>query len=294
MRKNCSKVAALILTLTVLTIIAASSVYAHPGRTDDDGGHWDYSSGTYHYHHGYPEHQHYDMDGDGIADCPYNFDDKTGQNSGTSGSSVNGTSKNEDTDNSLLHVGLIATAIVIVVLAVKLKGKCDDVELYERRWHSSKREVSELTALANRKSADLYYKTQELEKANQRIKLLSGAFFAADRRYYALLYEGKTREDVANAPDGCFIGEDELPYTKTEYTALYKWGDFTVFVSPKGNCYHSVFGCSGANAPMNAVNIPKELRRCTKCTIKDFDLTWFYKYRQVKRILDKYSITLAN
>ena len=38
---------------------------AHPGNTDENGGHLNYSTGEYHYHHGYPAHQH----ADGI--CPY-------------------------------------------------------------------------------------------------------------------------------------------------------------------------------------------------------------------------------
>lgn len=52
-------------------------VFAHPGRTDSNGGHTDHSTGEYHYHHGYPAHQHYDMDGNGTIDCPYLFDDQT-------------------------------------------------------------------------------------------------------------------------------------------------------------------------------------------------------------------------
>lgn len=40
-------------------------VMAHSGRTDSSGGHYDTSTGEYHYHHGYPEHQH----PGGI--CPY-------------------------------------------------------------------------------------------------------------------------------------------------------------------------------------------------------------------------------
>ena len=57
---------------TLLIILAFSSmVYAHPGRTDENGGHYDRSTGEYHYHHGYPAHQHEN----GI--CPYNYDDKT-------------------------------------------------------------------------------------------------------------------------------------------------------------------------------------------------------------------------
>lgn len=57
---------------TLLIIIAFSSmVYAHPGRTDENGGHYDRSTGEYHYHHGYPAHQHEN----GV--CPYDFDDNT-------------------------------------------------------------------------------------------------------------------------------------------------------------------------------------------------------------------------
>lgn len=60
---------------------------AHPGRTDGSGGHTDRSTGEYHYHHGYPAHDHYDMDGDRKDDCPYNFVDKTDtSNRGSSGS----------------------------------------------------------------------------------------------------------------------------------------------------------------------------------------------------------------
>jgi hypothetical protein len=57
----------------LLLIPLSILVYAHPGRTDEAGGHTNHSTGEYHYHHGYSEHQHYDMDGDGIVDCPYDF-----------------------------------------------------------------------------------------------------------------------------------------------------------------------------------------------------------------------------
>lgn len=73
----------LILFLCILLLcILPFSVYAHPGRTNSDGGHWDYESGNYHYHHGYPAHDHTDLDSDGYADCPYVFDDNTRHSSG--------------------------------------------------------------------------------------------------------------------------------------------------------------------------------------------------------------------
>lgn len=67
---------ALALTLPLL------AVSAHPGRTDSGGGHTDSDTGDYHYHHGYPGHEHYDIDNNGQIDCPYDFDDKTGESSG--------------------------------------------------------------------------------------------------------------------------------------------------------------------------------------------------------------------
>lgn len=74
------------LSLMFALYFLITPVFAHPGRTDSAGGHYDRSTGEYHYHHGYSAHQHYDMDGDGIPDCPYNFKDTTNHSSGSSSS----------------------------------------------------------------------------------------------------------------------------------------------------------------------------------------------------------------
>lgn len=63
------------------------SVCAHNGRTDASGGHTDSATGDYHYHHGYPAHAHFDIDGDGVIDCPYDFVDMTNYSSGSSSTS---------------------------------------------------------------------------------------------------------------------------------------------------------------------------------------------------------------
>lgn len=73
--------------LTVFLVLMSSvAVFAHPGRTDSKGGHTDHSTGNYHYHHGFPEHSHYDIDGDGSPDCPYDFEDKITSGNSTSNS----------------------------------------------------------------------------------------------------------------------------------------------------------------------------------------------------------------
>lgn len=55
--------------LVVICIVLCSfPVFAHSGRTDAKGGHYDRSTGEYHYHHGYSAHQH----PGGV--CPYEDD----------------------------------------------------------------------------------------------------------------------------------------------------------------------------------------------------------------------------
>jgi hypothetical protein len=56
-----------------LVLVFSLPTLAHSGRTDSNGGHYNHSTGVYHYHHGYPEHQHYDIDGNGTIDCPYTY-----------------------------------------------------------------------------------------------------------------------------------------------------------------------------------------------------------------------------
>lgn len=68
----------IVLALTASLIIVPA--FAHSGGTDSSGGHYDRSTGEYHYHHGYSAHDHVN----GV--CPYDYDDKTGGNSGFSGS----------------------------------------------------------------------------------------------------------------------------------------------------------------------------------------------------------------
>lgn len=58
-----------VLLLCFLLLISfALPVYSHSGRTDSQGGHTNHSTGDYHFHHGYPEHEHKN------GHCPYDED----------------------------------------------------------------------------------------------------------------------------------------------------------------------------------------------------------------------------
>ena len=64
----------------LILLLFSFNIYAHPGRTDSVGGHTNHSTGEYHYHHGYPEHQHLN----GV--CPY--EEKNNENSDSYGLSI--------------------------------------------------------------------------------------------------------------------------------------------------------------------------------------------------------------
>lgn len=77
-----------VVVILCLSILFGQIVLAHPGGTDEYGGHYDRETGWYHYHHGYPPHSHTN------GTCPYDFDDKTGWNSGSSSGSTVKTTTN--------------------------------------------------------------------------------------------------------------------------------------------------------------------------------------------------------
>ena len=116
----------LLAFLLAFLLLLSPTVLAHSGNTDANGGHYDRSTGEYHYHHGYPAHQHYDMDGDGVADCPYDFDDKTDHSSRSdSGSShaVQSTprpspQKSDDSKAKHISVGEIVVSVILAPIVV--------------------------------------------------------------------------------------------------------------------------------------------------------------------------------
>lgn len=68
-------------------------IVAHPGKTDSNGGHYDRSTGEYHYHHGYSAHQHID----GI--CPYEYNDNTNDTNSSNIDEVKEVIKNNVNNN---------------------------------------------------------------------------------------------------------------------------------------------------------------------------------------------------
>lgn len=107
------KILALLSVLMIVFSLSVTSL-AHSGGTDSKGGHYNRSTGEYHYHHGYSAHQH----PGGV--CPYDFDDKTSHSSTGITSSKNNSS---DTYNMVLGTSLAFGILIgMCLLASKKPG----------------------------------------------------------------------------------------------------------------------------------------------------------------------------
>lgn len=112
------------LFVILIMLFSVTTVFAHSGRTDENGGHFNHATGEYHYHHGHPAHQHEN----GV--CPYAFDDKTGQNGGGAGSSGGMSGYSSDDNIGYYILFGIATIILVVWLIYRSRkemraGDCD-------------------------------------------------------------------------------------------------------------------------------------------------------------------------
>lgn len=106
------KVLFIVISVLLLTTLSFTS-FAHSGRTDSNGGHRDNINGGYHYHHGYPAHQHPN------GECPYIFDNNT--------SSI---SKNDIIADTTDYVALIIMLIaftVFIILAIISEKICGNL-----------------------------------------------------------------------------------------------------------------------------------------------------------------------
>lgn len=112
----------LLFSVIALILVIGIFSYAHPGRTDANGGHTDHSTGEYHYHHGYPAHQHTG------GKCPYDYhnneSNSSSSNNETWGNSYSQTASNdkEDEDNVVLYAIISALCTIVFVLIFFASG----------------------------------------------------------------------------------------------------------------------------------------------------------------------------
>lgn len=106
-----NKMKKIIIIATLLLCCFSVLTYAHSGGTDGSGGHYDHGTGEYHYHHGYPAHQHTN------GMCPYDFDDRADHDGDYSSNSRFPKANNTNTSSGNQKSTLEKFFDVIMVLA---------------------------------------------------------------------------------------------------------------------------------------------------------------------------------
>lgn len=296
---------ALLFTCILIFSFSLPVAYAHSGGTDKNGGHYDHNTGEYHYHHGYPAHQHPN------GTCPYNFDDKTGESSGTDGSGYTSTPQNASSnaittsespakkqswfnilfDLSLLNfVPSLFLYLIFIILKVMLHAVPDNKKIIFFRWHY-------LVCLP----ATLCYLLSDFQ-INGTVLLATGPIFfffvyalyctllerrrlENEKKKYREMYEGKEPFDLCNPPQNAYIDENDLPHQIENNRDI-----FDVLITPNGKVFHCRFSCP--NSLPRHVNYyhAKHRAPCKKCNPTIPNIEWYETYLKIKEIKKKYDI----
>ncbi len=299
------------------------SVSAHAGKTDASGGHIDNNTGVYHYHHGYPAHQHTG------GRCPYDFDDKTGQSSGSpitppnpsdndsndetfsdseitlaphpqgSGGSPGGSSSggssggyypsssSDSDDFSEAFTWLFIFAIVvglIAVIASLAKRQKEDEERYTQ--DRARTEQAEKVRREQQRA---------LREGMERLQRETAARAEQERQEklqeLRAIYDGKHILSFVDIPKGSEIGADNLP---KEINAKENWGKlYTFYVTKDGTSFHTK-DCHYARYghPSNALTVSRDHKPCKLCGATLPPLDWAKEYRKIKRLATEYTLNV--
>lgn len=286
---------------------------AHPGSTDAYGGHYDHSDGSYHYHHGYPAHNH---DG-GI--CPYQYNDQTRTTSGASSvykpRKKNNSVKKEVVErytyekygsywvyisNGYFHLytcpefpdSYSAALLNEVETNIKPCNYCDPLKINtlpkEKEPESLLKQTKEWI---KDNIENLYYVFLAFIVILCIISAIKGKkkekIEGREYKYYFSYYAFYSPESFCEIPSGTFT-KGGIPYTDGDD----KYGEYTVYISEKGNCYHRRKSClrNGYGSVQNMAFVYKTYRPCARCCKKAIDISWYEEYKRIYDIKKKYMI----
>ena len=292
-----------IITFAVAVMLLSTSVMAHPGGTDSHGGHIDHSTGEYHYHHGYPAHQH-------TNGCPYDYVNATKSKTTTTQkkhipveTSIlpvdnSGKDKVEETKQPIENVEATVAqfyryllySFVVIVAATAL---------YVRHTYKVEQERKERERIRELQEEHQRKVEEEKRLAQERIRQLEEQKkkeYEDKRNAIISKYSGKTYESIARElgmPDRFYITPSFLPETKPD-----KYGNVElVFYISNGKKYHTICGCSGSYRRIHYFGIG-DRSPCLKCCptltrgkiMATYD--WIPKYIAFMEELKQYKINI--
>ncbi len=292
-----------VLTFTISLVLCLSIcglAFAHSGRLDANGGHWDHSTGTYHYH--------------------------TGENAGKSQSSSDSYDYyyDEDDDEDNYYSGDINK------LQQEINSKISEIsekngeiykldkQLTEERENQSKQKKIYITVIAllccliailiciiiyNKKTIkDLAFSNKYssgIIDENKKLKHKDAQTSAILKN----LYQNYRLNNLAGVPGDVYLSveNNKLCVYDEAYPSL-EYGRYTGYVTQFGKCFHSTKGCAGAD--LKVCLLDKDLRKnktpCSICQSKYLDETlpqiptWAVTYQNLVEYAKENNIKYKN
>lgn len=264
MKNKRALLTSLLLLLNIIVCIA--SVFAHSGRTDSNGGHWDRQSGTYHFHTGEyagkssggssgSEYVPFEPPYEPPKDNPYRKDSKH-----------NTASKSNSFWNTIASMFVITFAFGFVVSIVAT--------------------ISSIIYDCCLEKHLLRYKTNLLNEKINKFQQNQVEIFEIGIKIFDLMMKYQI-------PDLYEIGKDNLPRDKNSGS---NWGSsFTMYKTDKGKKLHKTYNCCFATEPVHIYwyrtrcNFSDSL--CRKCALPYTlpDLSWYEEYLNCQRLKERQS-----
>lgn len=282
--------------------LLAGSAYAHPGGTDSSGGHYNRSTGEYHYHHGYPEHDH----PGGI--CPYKAK-PTSTPRKSSSSSYSYTARATPRPTSSKRVSatgkgdnLVPWWIVAILggwaayLCVKNSKNAKELSQTERarsKQEESLHALEKQNTSLEKQNASLENQCSSLEKQNASLGIelaeAKGQTAGLESMLKQLLTSNSLKA-LSGMPKDTEIGEDGMPRV---IGSAENWGDrYTRYVSSWSSTVYHQKGCRNASIPVHIFDpdLPGRHAACCASAISE-KMDWFADYIQLKSYCDSKDIT---
>lgn len=288
-------------------------VCAHPGATDEYGGHVDWENGEYHYHHGYPAHSH-----DGGV-CPYDFVDDAdhsyhGGNGYENNNSYNYGDRSEylpeiqyplkeNTENqSLFSIEedkvlnlLISISIITLMLLAFTKpdkiNKPSGAVLPNTQTAAQPTKASDANKISSYGTApSSASKSTSVPNISVPKKADTEYFFsenynrtrsAAQKVNYTppdISYNSRTLK-LCGAPEHAYVDKDGLPHN-----LIGGEDEFLVYIPRDGTVFHRYNNCESNLRRINYIQIEfLKPKPCDRCFPYIPDTAWYYKYQKLKR-----------
>ena len=249
----------------LISLVCIASVFAHPGRTDSNGGHWDRKNGTYHFHTGEyagrsssgsssnSKYVPFEPPYEPPTDNPYRKDN----------------SKDKSISVFEVFLNIVGCAVALLFGVVTITSLCGVIYEIFLSNHMPKYKIGCLVEKITE------YQNRQQEIINICVELLF-------------------LESEINIPDSYEIGTDDLPKEKN---SVSKWGSsFTLYKTNKGKKLHRKYNCCFATKPVhiywyqNRCDFSDSL--CRKCasTYTIPDLSWYKEYLNCQKLKQRQSI----